>query len=54
MEHRAYKLLDLERDRISKWKKPRMLMMRLLAELQQAHIEAVDYAHQNNLKLPTE
>ncbi|MBZ4376760.1 hypothetical protein [Corallococcus sp. AS-1-6] len=52
-EHLLYRLCDLEQERLAHSKPSRLLLMRLLVEIQEAHIELVDYVHTNDLKLYT-
>lgn len=52
-EHLLYRLCDLEQERLANSKASRLLLMRLLVEIQEAHIEMVDYVHTKNLKLYT-
>ncbi|MCY1030115.1 hypothetical protein OV207_01495 [Corallococcus sp. BB11-1] len=52
-EHLLYALFDQERARLVAAQAARMLLMRMLVEIQQAHIDLVDYLHTNNLKLYT-
>ncbi|RKH38589.1 hypothetical protein D7X96_13640 [Corallococcus interemptor] len=52
-EHLLYRLFDLERERLSRSKASRLLLMRLLVEIQEKHIELVDYVHTKNLLLFT-
>ncbi|NOJ93512.1 hypothetical protein HMI51_11285 [Corallococcus coralloides] len=52
-EHLLYWLCDLEQERLAQSKASRLLLMRLLVEIQETHIEMVDYVHVNNLKLFT-
>ncbi|MFB1484386.1 hypothetical protein [Corallococcus sp. RDP092CA] len=52
-EHLLYRLFDLERERLTSSRASRRLLMRLLVEIQEKHIELVDYVHTKNLLLFT-
>ncbi|MHA7627266.1 hypothetical protein [Corallococcus sp. M7] len=52
-EHLLYLLCDLEQERLAGSKASRLVLMRLLVEIQEKHIEMVDYVHTKNLKLYT-
>ncbi|GMU02515.1 hypothetical protein KH5H1_66350 [Corallococcus caeni] len=52
-EHLLYRLFDLERERLASSKASRLLLMRLAVEIQEKHIELVDYVHTKNLLLYT-
>ncbi|RKH73573.1 hypothetical protein [Corallococcus aberystwythensis] len=52
-EHLLYGLFDLERERLARSRPSRLLLMRLLVEIQEKHIELVDYVHTKNLLLYT-
>ncbi|RKG84426.1 hypothetical protein D7V88_22020 [Corallococcus terminator] len=52
-EHLLYRVFDWERERLATSKKSRVLLMRLLVEVQQAHIDLVDCIHTKNLQLYT-
>ncbi|RKH05270.1 hypothetical protein [Corallococcus carmarthensis] len=52
-EHLLYRLCDLEQERLAHSKASRLVLMRLLVEIQEKHIEMVDYVHTKNLKLFT-
>ncbi|NRD61820.1 hypothetical protein HRD49_08625 [Corallococcus exiguus] len=52
-EHLLYRLCDVEQERLEHSTASRLLLMQFLVEIQEAHIEMVDYVHVNNLKLYT-
>ncbi|NOK18921.1 hypothetical protein [Corallococcus carmarthensis] len=52
-EHLLYRLCDLSQEGLANSRPSRLVLMRLMVEIQQAHLEMVDYVNTKNLKLYT-